>query len=141
MEHSDDFNINHEYICRYIRRTLSPSEYPLGEMEKYAKTHDVPIAQPETMRFLEVLIKASGVEKVLEVGSAIGYSAIAMAKCGAHVTPRRTIKSDGFMQTLKIWLKMVTVVAGDVNILRAYGRVCVFLDAAKGHYMNFLPIA
>jgi predicted O-methyltransferase YrrM len=115
-------------------------------MEKYAKTHDVPIAQPETMRFLEVLIKASGVEKVLEVGSAIGYSAIAMAKCGAHVT---TIERDDKMLTqLYANLKKygfedkVTVVAGDaLDVLKELtGEFdMVFLDAAKGHYMNFLP--
>lgn len=146
MEHIDDFNINHEYICRYIRRTQKPSEYPLDELERYAKAHDVPIAQPETMRFLEVLVMTSGAKKVLEVGSAIGYSAIAMAKRGAHVTTierdekmlerlHENLEKYGFKDKISVLegdaLEVLNKLSGEFDM--------VFLDAAKGHYMDFFP--
>lgn len=146
MEHTDEYNINYEYICRYIRRTLKPGKSPLNELEEYAKEHYVPIAQPETMRLLEVLIKSANAKEVLEIGSAIGYSAIAMAMCGAHVT---TIERDEKMLTQLYsnlekhgYQDKVAVVAGDAlevlnNLIGEYDLV--FLDAAKGHYMDFFP--
>ena len=117
MEHTDEYNINYEYICRYIRRTLKPCGIPLDELERYAKERHVPIAQPETMRFLEVLIKSTNAKKVLEIGSAIGYSAIAMARCGAHVT---TVERDEKM-LIRLYANLekygyndkVTAIAGD----------------------------
>ena len=50
-------NINYDYILRYIRDTLPQSEGLLLEMEKFAEENSVPISQPESIRFLEIIIK------------------------------------------------------------------------------------
>ena len=94
MEKNDEYNINYEYICRYIRRTIKENHGLLRQMEEFAAEHDIPISQPETMRFIEVLVKGAKAEKVLEIGAAIGYSAISMAMCGCHVTTIERTKND-----------------------------------------------
>ena len=77
-----DDNINYEYIIRYLRDLLPERKGLSKELEQYAKEHSVPISQPETMKLLEVLIRCGSVERVLEIGCAIGYSAICMAQAG-----------------------------------------------------------
>ncbi len=138
-------NINYEYIIRYIRRTLKPSSGFIAEMEKYARENDVPISQPETIKLLELLIKISGAKSVLEVGTAIGYSAIRMAKSGAaHIDTieinekaadraKRNVLSVGMSDK-------INVISGDANeVLPALDGEydLIFIDAAKAQYGRF----
>lgn len=146
MQTNDEYNINYEYICRYIRRTLKENKGFLKGLEEYAGQNGIPIAQPETMRFIEVLIKGMKAEKVLEIGSAIGYSAISMAFCGADVV---TIERDEKMLALlrenveKSGVSdKIAILSGDaLDILPALEGAFdfIFLDAAKGQYLEFLP--
>jgi len=146
MENNDEHNINHEYVTRYIRRTLKKNEGLLGEIEKFALANDVPIAQPETMRFIEVLLKSTNAKKVLEIGAAIGYSAIAMAGCGAVVTTierdermlinlKPNIEKAGFCDRITVHegdaLEILPTLSGEFDF--------IFVDAAKGQYSEFLP--
>lgn len=146
MDHCDDYNINYEYICRYIRRTIKGNTGVLRELEQFAVENDVPIAQPETMRFIEVFLKALGTKSVLEVGAAIGYSAISMAMCGARVT---TVERDEKMLKQLLpnikkygFSEKITVIQGEAksvleNLSGQYDLI--FLDAAKAQYLDFLP--
>lgn len=63
----------------------------MQELLDYAAKHDVPIIQQEGLTFLLKLIREEQIHSVLEIGTAIGYSAINMALCGAQVT---TIERD-----------------------------------------------
>ena len=74
-----DDSINYEYILRYIHDVLPEQGGLIAELEEFAREHDVPISQPETIKLLEVLIKLGDRRNILEVGSAIGYSALRMA--------------------------------------------------------------
>lgn len=58
----------------------------MQELIKYAKEHDVPIMQNAGLEFLLELIKNNNIKSVLEIGTAIGYSAINMALVGARVS-------------------------------------------------------
>lgn len=146
MQNNEEHNINYEYITRYIRRTMKDRDGLLGEMEKYAKENDVPIAQPETIGLIENIILFSGAKKVLEIGSAIGYSSIIMANSGADVT---TIERDEnmfgplFENIEKAGHKEhIHVHCGDaLEILKTLDGEYdfVFVDAAKGQYLEFLP--
>ena len=49
------------------------------EMEEYAKEHNVPIIEKESIAFIIKFIKANNIKEILEIGSAIGYSGILMA--------------------------------------------------------------
>ena len=146
MEHNEEHNINYEYITRYIRRTLKKSDGLLREMEEYAKVNEVPIAQPETIRFIEVLLKSGKYKKVLEVGAAIGYSAITMSNCGCDVT---TIERDEkmFMPFSDFVSRSgnadkIHLIKGDAaEILKELdGKFdFIFVDAAKAQYLEFYP--
>src|SRR4026207_1871521 len=52
----------------------------LKDMEEYAAEHRVPIADREVARFLEITARAIGARRVLEIGMAIGYSVIHLAR-------------------------------------------------------------
>lgn len=146
MQNNEEHNINYEYITRYIRRTMKDRDGLLGEMEKYARKNDVPIAQPETIGLIENIILFSGAKRVLEIGSAIGYSSIIMANAGADVT---TIERDEnmfgplFENIEKAGHKEhIHVHCGDaLEILKTLDGEYdfVFVDAAKGQYLEFLP--
>ena len=146
MQNNEEHNINYEYITRYIRRTMKKNEGLLAEMEEFAKVNEVPIAQPETAKLIENLIRMSPSKKVLEIGSAIGYSSIIMANAGADVT---TIERDEnmfeplFSNIEKAGHKdKIHVHQGDaLEILDTIDDKFdfVFVDAAKGQYLEFLP--
>ena len=55
------------------------------EMEEYAREHNVPIMEKEGIAFLMKYIKQNDIKNVLEIGSAIGYSAILMASSSSEV--------------------------------------------------------
>ena len=84
--------IVNERIVSYIH-SLEKSNGPLlDEMEAYAKLNRVPIIRKEVESFLKVLIAIRQPERVLELGTAIGYSAILMSEC---------LKSTGKITTIE----------------------------------------
>ncbi|MDO4744429.1 MAG: O-methyltransferase [Clostridia bacterium] len=145
----EEDNINYEYIIRYLRDTIPQSEGQLLAMERYAKEHEVPISQPESIRMIEILLKLMGAKKILEVGSAIGYSAIRMSRASdAEVVTvelsdemadlaEQNIKEAGLDSKIRL-------IRGDgVRVLaEMQGEAIfdvIFVDAAKGQYMEFFP--
>ncbi len=145
----EEDNINYEYIIRYLRDTIPKSQGHIAEMEMFAKENDVPISQPESIRLVEVLLKLSRAENILELGTAIGYSAIRMTKaCGAKIV---TVElSDEMADQAEKNFKIagvcdkVTLIRGDARTVVAemLGEEIfdiIFVDAAKGQYMEFFP--
>lgn len=140
-----DDNINYEYIIRYIRSALAPSEERLASLEAFAKEYEVPISQPETIKFIELLIRIGKVESVLEVGSAIGYSAIRMVGAGAKKVDSIEINADAVrvarenIQAFDMSDK-INIIEGDAReILKTLDGEydMIFIDAAKGQYGEF----
>ncbi len=138
-------NITYDYITRYIRRTLKKSDGIRLEMEQFAKEYDVPISQKETIKLIELLIRIGKVQSVLEVGSAIGYSAICMADAGAAYIDTIEINEDavrvatqnvekaGYSDRIHIHFGDAREVLPTLN--RQYDMI--FIDAAKGQYNKF----
>ncbi len=116
------------------------------EMEEYAKEHNVPIIEKESIAFLMKFIKQRGIKSVLEIGSAIGYSAILMASSSQEVKVT-TIERDetNYMEALKNVKKCgfegkVNVVFQDaleLNLAEGTQFDLIFIDAAKGQYKKF----
>jgi len=145
----EDDNINYDYIIRYIRDTIPRSEGQLLEMERFAKENEVPISQPESIRMIEILLKLMNAKEILEVGSAIGYSAIRMSRASdARVT---TIELSEEMADLALenikkagLEEKISLIRGDgVKVLEKMDGEgifdVIFVDAAKGQYMEFFP--
>ena len=115
-------------------------------MEEYAKEKNIPIMEKDGIAFLMKFIKANHVKSVLEIGSAIGYSAILMASSSPDVKVT-TIERDetNYMECLKNVKKCsfeqkVNVVfqdALDLNLAEGTQFDLIFIDAAKGQYMKF----
>ncbi|SKA81751.1 Predicted O-methyltransferase YrrM [Caloramator quimbayensis] len=143
-------NIAHDYIEEYIRGLIPQKSGHIKMMEDYAKENDVPIIHPEVAQFLRVLIKSHNVKRILEVGTAIGYSALIMAQACGEGCEVVSIERDDEMYNKAIenikTLKMednVKVLKGDaLEVLQDIeGEFdLIFLDAAKGHYDKFLPL-
>jgi predicted O-methyltransferase YrrM len=67
-------------IERYMDSLLPARDAVLAEMEAYAAGHDVPIIGPVVGRLLYALVRVSGSKRIFELGSAIGYSTIWLAR-------------------------------------------------------------
>ncbi len=117
----------------------------IQEIEIYAENENVPIIEKESIQFINAIIKANNVKSVLEIGSAIGYSAILMALSKEDVKVT-TIEKDEkrYFECLnnvkKTGLeKRIDVVFDDaleIN-LSGFGYDFIFIDAAKGQYQKY----
>ena len=142
-----DDNINYEYIIRYIRGALKENSGLIKEMEDFAKEYEVPVSQPETIKLIEILIKFGRVSNVLEVGTAIGYSAIRMVKAGAKIVDTIEINPDAVRVACSNIEKAglsnsINVIYGDAkDVLPTMDGEydMIFIDASKGQYNDFFP--
>ncbi len=74
-----------EDVEDYLYSLLPRRDAVLREMETYAAKHDVPIIGPAVARLLALLVNISGARRIFEMGSAIGYSTIWLARAaGPH---------------------------------------------------------
>lgn len=139
-------HINEEYIEDYIRSILPKNNEGLQEMEEYAKENHVPIIEPEVAQLLKVLLKTNKPKNILELGTAIGYSALIMAEA----TPNAQITSIERRADMILLAKeninktpykdRIKILEGDAEdvLLKLDGKYdFIFLDAAKGQYMDF----
>jgi len=141
--------VAYDYIEEYIRGLIKESDKELLQMEEYAKINHVPIIHKEVGKFLELFINIVKPLKILELGTAIGYSSILMSRCAGSKTTITTIERDKKMVELavgninKLGLeKNIQVLEGDcLNILENLTEKydIIFMDAGKGHYKDFFP--
>ena len=121
----------------------------LNELEQFALKTNVPIIRPQTQSFLKLLLAMKQPKQILEVGTAIGFSAILMCEYGPSDCRITTIeKYEKRIPLAKENFKKagyedrITLIEGDaLDILKdledAYDFI--FMDAAKGQYIHFLP--
>lgn len=69
-----------EDVDQYIYALLPERDGMIKEMEAYAEQHRVPIVGPAVARLLTLLVQVSGATRIFEMGSAIGYSTIWLAR-------------------------------------------------------------
>ncbi|QEK12115.1 O-methyltransferase [Crassaminicella thermophila] len=139
-------NIVNYLVERYIRDTLPKNTDLLKEMEEFAFENHVPIIQPEVAKLLEVITKINRTKSILEIGTAIGYSAIILTNA----------MEDGKLVSIEKRSDMVEIATNNIHkaglsekikiiegsaeyILPALNEEfdLIFLDAAKGQYMSF----
>ena len=115
------------------------------EMERYAEVNNIPIIEIDSIKFIMKYIKLNNVKTVLEIGSAIGYSAILMANATADVEVT-TIEKDEkrYREAVKNVNKCnldkrIEVVYNDALEVNLAGRTfdLIFIDAAKGGYIKY----
>lgn len=116
----------------------------LEELEIYAKEYNIPIMQKEGIDFMLEYIKKNNILTILEIGSAIGYSAIRMALLNPNikiVTVERDIERyNKAVKNIKNFNleKQITIYncdAFDLNLDEKFDFI--FIDAAKAQYIKF----
>ncbi|MBU3104129.1 O-methyltransferase [Clostridium gasigenes] len=141
--------ITHDYMEEYIRGLIPDSQGPLKILEEFAKENAVPIVQKETAKFLEFMVNMKKPMRILELGTAIGYSATLMYEAAGTKPHITTIERDENMikyakENLgKLGLQdKIIIKQGDcLEILAELEEPydLIFMDAGKGHYNHFLP--
>lgn len=121
----------------------------LNELERYAKKTDVPIIRTQMQSLLKFLLVMKEPKEILEVGTAIGFSALLMSEYApkdCHITTiekyekRIPIAKENFKKAGKE--NAITLLEGDATeILQSLEGTYdfIFMDAAKGQYIHFLP--
>ena len=141
--------IHYPHILDYLYAVTEQRDPLLMEMEEYARGRHIPVIQRESARLLEVLCTLSKPKKILEIGTAIGYSSIQLA---------RVIDGPGFLDTIELdedraeeadgYIRragrdrIIRVLRGDAaQVMQCLEHTYdfIFLDAAKGQYPEFLP--
>ena len=144
-------NIVNNLVEDYIRTTLKEKDGLLRELEEYANEHNVPIVHKEVSELLKVLLKIQKPKRILEVGCAIGYSSILFASVLDEDVEIITVERNEKMiekakENIKLagFEKNITILEGDAEeILKEVEGPfdMIFMDAAKGQYIHFLPDA
>lgn len=116
----------------------------LEEMEGYARAYNVPIMEKEGIQFLTSLIRENQIKSILEIGSAIGYSAIQMALIDPEIRIT-TIERDEIRYQeavkniekagLKNRITILFMDAFSASFETSFDMV--FIDAAKSQYTKF----
>ncbi|EZH67949.1 hypothetical protein DH09_08520 [Bacillaceae bacterium JMAK1] len=119
----------------------------LQEMERHATEHHVPIIDLESARFLQQLIALKGATRILELGTAIGYSAITMALASADGTVTTFERDETRIRDARTFLQKsatkerIELIEGDAfeRIEQLQGSYdFLFVDASKGHNIRFV---
>ncbi|WP_294168126.1 O-methyltransferase [uncultured Clostridium sp.] len=141
--------ITYDYMEEYIRNLIPEGTDKFKELEDFAKENKVPIAQKETAKFLEFIVSMKKPLRILELGTAIGYSAILMCEATGNKASITTVERDENMITYarenfkKYKLEdKIEIIEGDcLEVLEnLHGKYdLIFMDAGKGHYNHFLP--
>lgn len=121
----------------------------LEKLEKDALSSGVPIIRREMQSFIKVLLAVKKPKRILEVGTAIGFSTLLMCEYGPkdleivtieNYEKRIPIAKENFRKAQRE--KQITLLEGDAGeILKELEGSfdMIFMDAAKGQYINWLP--
>ena len=116
----------------------------MEEIEKYAKENRIPIMQKDGILYLVNYIKENKITNILEIGSAIGYSAIMMAKANKNIKVT-TIEKDKDRYSIAVSNIKKYNLENQINIINDDATLTdikekydlIFIDAAKGKNILF----
>ena len=116
----------------------------MDRLEKYARDNKIPIMQKDGMLFLIEYIKNNNVKTILEIGSAIGYSAINMALVSKNIIITTIEKDENrYKEAIKNIKNFnlenqINIILDDALETNIEGKFdLIFIDAAKAQYIKF----
>lgn len=139
-------NIQYDYIENYINKTHKTEEPFFAELRAYAEKNHIYIVKPQVERLISVLLSILKPKRILEVGTAIGYSSMLMLKYAGENSRVTTIERDeGVLLMAKENIKLrgaedkIRCIFGDAtevldSLTGEYDFI--FIDAAKGQYRD-----
>jgi len=132
---------------RYLERLLPPRDPLLREMEELAAREDVPISDPEVGRFLGILARATGARLIVEIGTAIGYGALCLARgapearvISIDTDPERLAVARGYLERAGVADRVELIEGAALEVLpRLPGPFdLAYVDAVKKEYRRYL---
>ncbi|MDY5845641.1 MAG: O-methyltransferase [Bariatricus sp.] len=138
-----------ERLVTYLHSLETENSKVLEEIEQEALADGVPIIRKEMQSFLKVLLAIKRPKRILEVGTAVGFSAILMSEYAPfdctidtieNYEKRIPIARENFIRAGKE--EKITLIEGDaIQVLKKLDGPYdfVFMDAAKGQYIAYLP--
>lgn len=138
-----------ERFITYINSLDKGNTEFLNQLERQALQDHVPIIRREMQSLLKVLLAIKQPDSILEVGTAVGFSTILMGEYGkkeSHITTiekyekRIPIARENFKKAAME--EKITLIEGDaLEVMQTLTESFdfIFMDAAKGQYINFLP--
>ena len=138
-----------ERMVTYIRSLEVPESAVIEAIEQEALRDRVPIIRKEMQSFLKVLLRIKRPMRILEVGAAVGFSSILMSEYmpeGGHITTienydkRIPIARANFKRAGKE--EQIDLIEGDaLEVMHGLEGPydLIFVDAAKGQYIHYLP--
>ncbi len=140
-----------EKLHSYIEELIQNRSDLFEEMEQYAKTHQVPIMELSGIETILQILRIAQPKQILEVGTAIGYSALRMATVLPETnivtierdSERYTVAEDFIKRANKE--HQISIIKGDAleveSLIEKFGLFdAIFIDAAKGQYKKFFEI-
>lgn len=136
---------------KYLESLRIKDDKLITEMEEYAEEHDVPILDWHSIEFIEKLILTNKPDRVLEIGTAISYSTIRIARCLSKNSVIHTIEKS--TDNIKIALKnieksglskKIKLLQGDaLSIMPQMNKKYdfIFLDADKEDYKKLFDLS
>ena len=139
--------VKHE-IVEFMRHRQKQVTGSLKELENFARKENIPIIPHETVAYFRFLMETIQPKNILEIGTAIGFSALLMAEHSPKskiTTIDRNPEMIGFAKENFAKFdqrKQITLLEGDaVDVLSTLTETYdfVFMDSAKSKYIIFLP--
>ena len=140
---------NIDRISSFVQSFYIDDEGKLGEIYKEAKNNNVPVIRPETRELLKTQLLIKKPANVLEIGTAVGYSALFMSDyiaCDGVITTieldeeRYNIAKEN-IKAMNREEKIVSLKGDAAEVLKTLPRDSfdfAFVDAAKGQYIYYL---
>lgn len=135
-------------IVDFMRQRLQPVAGGLKELEDFARAENVPVIPHETVAYFRLLLESLQPEKILEIGTAIGFSALLMAEHAPQAQITTIDRNPEMIELAKANFakydsrQQITLLEGDaMDLLETLedSYDLVFMDSAKSKYVVFLP--
>jgi caffeoyl-CoA O-methyltransferase len=131
----------------YLERLLPPRDPLLKEMEEHSFRDAVPSSDPEVGRFLSILARSTGARRILEIGTAIGYGALCLARGApeARVTsidkdPERLAIARRYLERGGVADRVELIEGAALDVLQNLEGPfdLAYVDAVKTEYRRYL---
>jgi predicted O-methyltransferase YrrM len=141
------FNITDDNVERFIRETIGSHDGFLGKVERYAVENEIPVLDNPTARLLEIICRLLMPGRILELGTAIGFSTLLMCESTGGKAVIDTVEIDPEMSAAAAKNISKSGYAGNVNHITADAADflqnidkrydLILIDAAKGQYNDY----
>jgi len=136
--------ITGELVEKYLYDILPPRDAVLAEMERQAAAEDIPIIGPAVGRLMYLLAQVSGAQRIFEMGSAIGYSTIWLARAAGTKAeiyytdgdPKNAQRAKEFFKKAKVERRIRMMTGNALELLdKVRGKFdMIFIDVNKDQY-------